>query len=1539
MTRALSRKNRGFDEDERASARAEARRSGKRLGAWFDDPPGEDDEAGFADPASEADEDPVDAIARRLARSGGGRDERRRDRDDERAPRRWRDDAHDARASGRRREQEPDEERADPRPAKRRRPDDDARREAPVRPEPQRRADAAGEAHRDSRLRREKEPRGGFDDEARRDSHMRREPDRRSDFDNEARRDAPRRREPERPRDFDDDARRDSHARREPEPRSHFDDDARREARIRREEEPRIDPAAIVADAAAILDRRIAERDLATARTLDNLAGLLEDGRRDRKSAEEGLAFLAKRLGRIESRLADQPSTSDSVRPIRSALARLETRLDRLSDTDRAPQFEEALEALDRRLADISRRLDFEPHPVREPRPDREPRFDREPAPVAEAPREAPPAPPPAAHPAEPPVRRLFDEAVAEITRRQRALDAADAPTVRPSPAPVASPPPVESSPRAGDPWAGAPPAERFDAVQASLGAISQQLEAVREGAAERADQQLVAMRQVEALRRDLEDMSGKIGDLAPRASVAAIETALQDLAHRVETQRCRGVADDLLAPAERIAGELRAVIRDLDPSPIVRNLHADVLTIGRRLDALQQPGGPDAALVRELVQRTGEIREQLAALAARPLPIEKIETRLVDLTQRVDALARLGSGASAKAAAALDMGEVTRAIRGIVASETSASLDTFNGRLEALAGKLDQIAADAGGRRIDELGRRIDDLGQMLAARIDRAAPSESASSGLETLVAGLAKKIDAALERKPEAVAAPDAIARIEALLAERPADSHFHELAQRIDGVRETLSQRLGSGGGARPAAGDIEDLVRGLDRKVETALAVGAQAPDIEPIRRQLEKLSQQVDRLDDPAANPRLEALLAAAPRSPQLDDIAVRLDRMQTALAQRSDETLRVAARQNELTDLVQQLAVRIDRAAGSQGDAEALRALEQQIGALSRRLDRNDHNGGALAAVEAKIGALVAQIEDAKSATSLAAEEAVRRATQEILREASASPGALREALARELADIRDQQDESGQRTHETLLAVHETLERVVDRLATFEDELTEIRGASVDPARLAGGVRASESLAAPERARPDPDDAALDDFLLSPGAVRPQRREPAFETAAGARAEPAQMDFIAAARRAAQQAARDAAAAENARQARRAAPRAEAPGAPVEPAAAQEGKGAGLASALQDRKRPLLLGLGALVLMLGAYQIARVGIDGVDKWRHRDHHSETAPAAVEAMDAAAPADAAATPAAPAGSPSKAAKTPAAATPAPAAPARPAVAPEQKTPAANPPPPRMLVPHAETAPLDKTPVGSIAGAGLASPAATAPDAVGAIRARAEAGDPAAQYELALRTAEGRGLPRDPRAAAGWFEKAATQGLAPAQYRLGSFYEKGVGVERDFARARTLYRSAADAGNARAMHNLAVMFAEGGEGKPDYAAAAEWFRKAGEYGVRDSQFNLAILYARGLGVPQSLVQSYVWFSAAAVQGDADAGKKRDEVAARLDSRELAAAKTAAAAFQPKAPPREANDVAPPPGGWENPTPAAAPAPAPKPFAKPKVSVL
>jgi localization factor PodJL len=215
------------------------------------------------------------------------------------------------------------------------------------------------------------------------------------------------------------------------------------------------------------------------------------------------------------------------------------------------------------------------------------------------------------------------------------------------------------------------------------------------------------------------------------------------------------------------------------------------------------------------------------------------------------------------------------------------------------------------------------------------------------------------------------------------------------------------------------------------------------------------------------------------------------------------------------------------------------------------------------------------------------------------------------------------------------------------------------------------------------------------------------------------------------------------------------------------------------------------------------------------------------------------------------------------------------------------------------------------------SPSDRLPAALGAtLRAAASRGDAGAQYEVALRYVDGRGVPQNLSEAAEWFERAAKQGLVPAQFRLGGLYEKGLGVKKNLETARRYYVAAGEAGHAKALHNLAVLYAEGIDGKPNYQTAARWFRKAADYGVTDSQYNLAILYARGIGLEQNLAEAYKWFALAARDGDTEAAKKRDEVRARLDPQALKAVLDAVQAWKVAPQPEAAVQVKMPPGGWD-----------------------
>jgi localization factor PodJL len=245
------------------------------------------------------------------------------------------------------------------------------------------------------------------------------------------------------------------------------------------------------------------------------------------------------------------------------------------------------------------------------------------------------------------------------------------------------------------------------------------------------------------------------------------------------------------------------------------------------------------------------------------------------------------------------------------------------------------------------------------------------------------------------------------------------------------------------------------------------------------------------------------------------------------------------------------------------------------------------------------------------------------------------------------------------------------------------------------------------------------------------------------------------------------------------------------------------------------------------------------------------------------------------------------------------------------------------------TAPDTASPEATGAVAPAAFPQATAPQAPAAsatvtvpadagpiaLREAAEAGDPAAFFEIGARYSGGIGTKADNSRAAEWYQRAAELGLAPAQYRIGNMYEKGVGVERDLKKAKTWYQMAAEQGNASAMHNLAVLYAMGADGTTDNESAARWFTKAGELGVKDSQFNLGILNAKGVGMPQNLEESYKWFALVAKEGDRDAAAKRDEIANSLRPEQLERARAAAELWKAK-PVDPASNVVDIPDSWK-----------------------
>jgi TPR repeat protein len=174
------------------------------------------------------------------------------------------------------------------------------------------------------------------------------------------------------------------------------------------------------------------------------------------------------------------------------------------------------------------------------------------------------------------------------------------------------------------------------------------------------------------------------------------------------------------------------------------------------------------------------------------------------------------------------------------------------------------------------------------------------------------------------------------------------------------------------------------------------------------------------------------------------------------------------------------------------------------------------------------------------------------------------------------------------------------------------------------------------------------------------------------------------------------------------------------------------------------------------------------------------------------------------------------------------------------------------------------------------------------VEAAARYGLVEAQTALGQMLLDGRGVPRDQRAALGWFEIAAGAGHAPAinmlgrcrelgwggpidlpaaaacyrraaaadldwgQYNYANMLLRGRGVARDPAAAFTLYRRAAAQGHAKSINMVGRFYEEGWETPADPRAAAACYRRAAESGDFRAQYNWASLLVRHDKIDQAV---------------------------------------------------------------------------------------
>jgi hypothetical protein len=165
---------------------------------------------------------------------------------------------------------------------------------------------------------------------------------------------------------------------------------------------------------------------------------------------------------------------------------------------------------------------------------------------------------------------------------------------------------------------------------------------------------------------------------------------------------------------------------------------------------------------------------------------------------------------------------------------------------------------------------------------------------------------------------------------------------------------------------------------------------------------------------------------------------------------------------------------------------------------------------------------------------------------------------------------------------------------------------------------------------------------------------------------------------------------------------------------------------------------------------------------------------------------------------------------------------------------------------------------------------------------RADVEEPSAigDYHLGLLQWRGLGGPRDVRAAADCFARAAEVGHAGAQTAYAMALRAGVGAPKDSDAAYELFRTAALSGDAEAMTQLAAM--------SDPEEARRWLVRASEKGHPGAMLDLSSML-----MDEEPIEALAWlYASVAVSGD-DACRKRAAALAReMSAGEIEAAQRA-----------------------------------------------
>jgi TPR repeat protein len=153
-----------------------------------------------------------------------------------------------------------------------------------------------------------------------------------------------------------------------------------------------------------------------------------------------------------------------------------------------------------------------------------------------------------------------------------------------------------------------------------------------------------------------------------------------------------------------------------------------------------------------------------------------------------------------------------------------------------------------------------------------------------------------------------------------------------------------------------------------------------------------------------------------------------------------------------------------------------------------------------------------------------------------------------------------------------------------------------------------------------------------------------------------------------------------------------------------------------------------------------------------------------------------------------------------------------------------------------------------------------------ALKQLAGRGNADAQFEMGIRYLGGEALPKDPKLAAEWLQKAADQQHLGAMNAMGTLSEEGVGVAKDEKKAIEWYQKAAKFGFPLAQVNLAQCYEKGTGVAKDEKEAVKWLSRAAHQDFPPAQAQYAWKLEHGQGIEKNTPEAAGWYLKAAQSG-------------------------------------------------------------------------